>query len=114
VSALLRDGSPSTGEQIPFGDPGWYQGHYTPHYSASHAAYRKKVRAFVEEHIVPHVHEWDEKGSYPRELHQLAYKAGVYGSGWPEQYGGNGDRFCRHMCLQRSSQVQRTPISSIE
>lgn len=34
------------------------------------------------------MHQWDEAGTYPRELHEKAYKAGVYGAIWPKEYGG--------------------------
>ena len=57
-------------------EPQWYQGHVTPYYNESHAEWRAKIRAFVEKEISPFVHEWDEAGKYPRELHKKAYEAG--------------------------------------
>lgn len=76
------------GEQIPWGDPYWYQGGVSPYYNESHEAFRLKVRSFVDKELVPYVHDWDEEGTYPADLHQRAYKAGIYGAIWPEQYGG--------------------------
>jgi alkylation response protein AidB-like acyl-CoA dehydrogenase len=32
--------------------------------------------------------EWDEKGTYPPELHDKAYRLGIYGAIWPAEYGG--------------------------
>jgi acyl-CoA dehydrogenase len=32
--------------------------------------------------------EWEEKGDYPREIHEKAYKAGVLSIIFPEEYGG--------------------------
>lgn len=55
----------------------WYQGYKSPYYKETHAAFRAKVRAFVDKEIMPFVHEWDEAGTYPPELHEKAYKAGM-------------------------------------
>lgn len=38
--------------------------------------------------MLPNVDEWEEEGCFPRELHYRAYAAGVYGAGWPKEYGG--------------------------
>ena len=81
---------PVFGSSTPFAEPNWYQGYATPFYRPSHLAYRAKVRSFVDTELVPFVHAWDESGVYPRELHQKAYLAGVYGSSWPHKYGGKG------------------------
>lgn len=40
--------------------------------------FRNLVRTFVDKEIMPFVHEWDEAGTYPPELHEKAYKAGMY------------------------------------
>lgn len=47
-------------------------------------AYRRwnswaQVRQFVEKEVRPHIEEWEEMQDYPRELHEKAYAAGVYG-----------------------------------
>lgn len=34
------------------------------------------------------VHAWDEQHDYPRELHEKAYKAGIYAATLPKEYGG--------------------------
>lgn len=33
---------------------------------------------------MPFCHEWDEAGTYPPELHEKAYKAGVLAAIWPK------------------------------
>ena len=38
--------------------------------------------------IAPFIHEWDEAGDFPKELHEKAYNAGIYGAAWPKEYGG--------------------------
>lgn len=55
----------------------WYQGYKSPYYKETHHAFRAKLRAFVDKEVMPFVHEWDEAGTYPPELHDKAYKAGM-------------------------------------
>jgi alkylation response protein AidB-like acyl-CoA dehydrogenase len=76
------------GDQVPYGDPSWYQGAPTPYYTASHVVFRAKMRAFVEKELKPYVDEWDEAGDYPEELREKAYKAGILGAIWPAEHGG--------------------------
>ena len=59
-----------------------------PFYTAEHEAYREVVRRFVEKEIEPYAHEWDEAGSFPRELYGKAAEIGLLGLGFPEEYGG--------------------------
>ena len=33
---------------------------------------------------MPFVHEWDEAGDYPKELHEKAYKAGILAAMFPK------------------------------
>jgi len=78
------------GEQIPFGDPCWYQDWNSPYYKDSHKKFRAAMREFVEREIMPYTHEWDEKKKLPKELYHKCYEAGwlplVCGSGWPAKY----------------------------
>ena len=53
-----------------------------------HEAFRDGVRAFVEREIAPHVHAWDEAGTFPRALYRRAAEVGLLGIGYPEEYGG--------------------------
>jgi len=48
------------GEMVPFGDPSNYQEWYSPYYKSSHFPFRKALREFVENEIMPFVYEWDE------------------------------------------------------
>ena len=57
--------------------PSWYNGFNSPYYTASHAAFREKVRAFVEREIAPNAHEWDEAKTIPREVYRATYEAGI-------------------------------------
>lgn len=86
------------GEQIPFCEPYWYQvratlglwpiqyisdfrqGYPSPYYTQAHKDFRAKVRNFVETEIKPYIDDWIEAGSYPLELHEKAYQAGIQGA----------------------------------
>ena len=59
-----------------------------PFYTPEHEAYRAVVRRFVEKEIEPFAHQWDEAGSFPRELYRKAADIGLLGLGFPEEYGG--------------------------
>lgn len=60
----------------------------SPFYTADHIAFRDVVRRFVEKEIEPHANEWDEAGTFPRELYRKAAAIGLLGLGFPEEYGG--------------------------
>eukprot|EP00931_Biecheleriopsis_adriatica_P073723 TRINITY_DN47956_c0_g1_i1.p1 TRINITY_DN47956_c0_g1~~TRINITY_DN47956_c0_g1_i1.p1 ORF type:complete len:418 (-),score=86.03 TRINITY_DN47956_c0_g1_i1:33-1262(-) len=57
-------------------------------FSSGHRDFRETCRRFVDSQLMPYVDEWEEVGAFPKELHEDAYKAGVYGAFWPKQYGG--------------------------
>eukprot|EP01006_Ploeotia_vitrea_P044163 TRINITY_DN66815_c6_g9_i1.p1 TRINITY_DN66815_c6_g9~~TRINITY_DN66815_c6_g9_i1.p1 ORF type:complete len:525 (-),score=279.30 TRINITY_DN66815_c6_g9_i1:461-1987(-) len=88
VAVVGEEEKSEFGAMVPFGDPYWYQGYRSPYYNESHARFRAKVRAFVDKELMPHVHTWDEQGTYPPDLHERAYKAGIYGAIWPREFGG--------------------------
>ena len=78
------------GDLVPFGDPYWYQDWYSPYYDESHRRLRAAVRQFVDKHVTPYCHAWDEEKKIPKELFLKAAKAGILqgicGSPWPTQY----------------------------
>lgn len=80
--------SHSFGSKIPLAEPYWYNTFASPYYNDSHREFRARVRKFIDEEIMPFVHEWDEAGTYPPELHEKAYAAGIYAAMWPAEYGG--------------------------
>ncbi|MCX7170623.1 MAG: acyl-CoA dehydrogenase family protein [Proteobacteria bacterium] len=61
------------------------------HYNAEHAAFRDTVRRFVAREIAPFATAWDEAGEFPRELYRKAAAAGLFGIGFPEEFGGVAD-----------------------
>jgi acyl-CoA dehydrogenase len=58
------------------------------YYGPEHLALRETLRRFVAQEITPHVNEWDEAGTFPRQLYAKAADVGLLGLGFPEQYGG--------------------------
>lgn len=60
----------------------------SPFYTAEHEAFRDSARAFVRKEIEPFVTEWDEAGTFPRELYKKAADIGLIPLGYPEEYGG--------------------------
>lgn len=78
------------GDQVPFGDPAWYQDWYSPYFNESHRKFRAAMREFVEREVMPYTHEWDEAKAIPRELYAKVAKAGILpavcGVPWPGQY----------------------------
>lgn len=65
------------------------QGFASPYYGPNHAAFRDRVRKFVDTEITPYANEWIKKGqTYPKDLHMKAYEAGIGGILFPAEYGG--------------------------
>lgn len=78
------------GDGNPFGDPAWYQAYNSPYYNESHKQLRKQFREFVDEKLMPNIHEWDEAGAIPKEIYKAAGDSGALGicvgRPWPKQY----------------------------
>lgn len=67
---------------------------YQRYFNEEHEMIRQATRRFVEREILPYVDEWEEAGSFPRELYKKAGELGILGVGFPEAYGGmSGDVF---------------------
>ena len=60
-------------------------------YDDDHHLFRKIVAEFVAREITPHVDEWDEEESFPRELYSKAAAVGLFGIGFDTEYGGMGE-----------------------
>jgi alkylation response protein AidB-like acyl-CoA dehydrogenase/predicted heme/steroid binding protein len=72
---------------VPFAEPHWMRAP-SPYYNAKHLRWQQKVRSFVEERLAPFVDHWEESNSFPVELHEEAYRAGILAPMFPPQYGG--------------------------
>jgi alkylation response protein AidB-like acyl-CoA dehydrogenase len=51
---------------------------------------RSTIREFAASEMAPHVMEWDEGQTYPREVVKKAAQLGCLGAIFPEEYGGAG------------------------
>ena len=58
------------------------------YYRPEHLDFRETLRRFVAREIAPHVNDWDEAESFPRDLYRKAADVGLLGLGFPEEYGG--------------------------
>lgn len=83
------------GSEMTYTEPNHLQGFASPYYTASHLAWRKRVRDFMETHVLPVTSDphsevfqsWKANG-YPKELHVKLYEAGIGGALWDAKYGG--------------------------
>lgn len=66
----------------------------------SHIAFRQTGLRFAADHIAPNAYEWEEAESFPKELFQIAGKAGILGAGFPEAIGGAGGTILHVIALQ--------------
>lgn len=62
----------------------------SPFYTDDHLAFRELIRGFVEKELAPHVKEWDDAREFPRALYQKAGALGLFGVGFPDEFGGLG------------------------
>ena len=53
-------------------------------------AFRRSVRAFLTERVLPHVAEWEAAKSVPKSLYAEFGRLGVTGIRIPQEYGGRG------------------------
>ena len=57
---------------------------------------------FVRREVAPHLQEWEDAGSIPRELHLTAGKQGLLGVAFPEAVGGGGGTLLDSVDLQEA------------
>eukprot|EP00004_Rigifila_ramosa_P008073 TRINITY_DN1923_c0_g1_i1.p1 TRINITY_DN1923_c0_g1~~TRINITY_DN1923_c0_g1_i1.p1 ORF type:complete len:346 (-),score=85.38 TRINITY_DN1923_c0_g1_i1:55-1092(-) len=78
------------GDQIPYGDPAWYQRMNSPYYKETHRKFRAKVRQFVDTEILPTMHQWRDDAEPPRDIVLKMGKAGLLacmgGPPFPKDY----------------------------
>jgi len=55
---------------------------------------------FTRREILPHLQDWEDEGTLPRELHHAAAKHGLLGLGFPEEVGGQGGTLMDSLDLQ--------------
>ncbi len=60
-------------------------------YNEDHEAFRRVLREFIAEEVVPVYPEWESQGHVPREFYKRLGELGVFGMEVPEEYGGAGE-----------------------
>ena len=60
------------------------------YFNETHEMARATARRFVAQELLPHVVEWEEAGTFPREVYNRAAALGLLGIGHPEALGGGG------------------------
>ena len=62
------------------------------YFTETHGMVRDTMRRFVNEAVKPHIDEWEEAGSFPRELYAQAGGLGLLSIGHPTEFGGTGEQ----------------------
>jgi acyl-CoA dehydrogenase len=62
-------------------------------FGEEHEAFRRSVRAFLEQEVVPRYADWEASGRTPREAWTRAGEIGLLGTSIAEEYGGAGGDF---------------------
>ncbi|MEW6777786.1 MAG: acyl-CoA dehydrogenase family protein [Bdellovibrionota bacterium] len=60
------------------------------YFSEEHREFRRQLRKYVENEIVPHVDEWEKAGMFPSDLFKELGKRGFLGGRYPVEHGGSG------------------------
>lgn len=61
-----------------------------PFETETRRAFQDSVARLLEAEIWPHVDDWEEAGTYPRDVNEKICQLGVFGFNIPEEYGGLG------------------------
>jgi len=64
---------------------------YPSYFNETHEIARHSARQFVTREVLPHINDWEETGTFPREIYEKAANAGLLGVGYPEALGGTGE-----------------------
>lgn len=64
---------------------------FKSYFNETHEQVRLTARQFNEREIAPFINDWEEAGTFPRELYVKAGAAGLLGIGYPEALGGSGE-----------------------
>ena len=62
-------------------------------FAEEHEAFRRTVRSFLEQEVVPHYADWEDQGFTPAEIWRRAGAVGLLGTSIAEEYGGAGGDF---------------------
>ncbi len=74
---------------------------YRDMFKDEHNILRESLKRFVANEIVPHVDQWKEEGSIPKDLFTKMGKMGYLGIPHPVEYGGSGGGHFHDPCPRR-------------
>ena len=69
---------------------------------AERSALRELGSEFVRREVAPHLQEWEDAGTIPRELHVAAARQGLLGIAFPTDVGGEGGDLMDSVALQEA------------
>jgi acyl-CoA dehydrogenase len=64
---------------------------FVDYFNDTHRQAREATKRFVDQAIKPHINDWEEAGTFPRQLYQQLAELGMLGIGHPEALGGTGE-----------------------
>ncbi|WP_366946452.1 acyl-CoA dehydrogenase family protein [Nevskia sp.] len=78
-------------------------------FNSEHEEFRRTIRRFFLEEVIPHQERWEEQGYVPRELWKRAGELGFLCMGVPEEYGGLGaDRLFAVVLMEEKAHTRAT------
>ena len=72
---------------------------FNSYFSEEHERLREEIRGFVAESVSPYIDEWEEKGSYPKEILREMGSRGYLGLRYPKEVGGYGGDYFMNIIL---------------
>ena len=72
---------------------------FNSYFSEEHERLREEIRGFVDESVSPYIDEWEEKGSYPKEILREMGRRGYLGLRYPKEVGGYGGDYFMNIIL---------------
>lgn len=76
----------SLNAEFSWAEPAWFGSLESPYYNDSHRALQAYVRKYVDDNIIPHALEWEERGDCPDEAKDSYIKTGLPLADIPAQY----------------------------
>lgn len=58
-------------------------------FTEGHEIFRRSVRSFVENEVIPSIDQWEEGGQIPKDIYKHMGELGFLGIRYPERYGGS-------------------------
>ena len=78
-------------------------------FGPEHEEFRRTIRRFFQEEVLPHQEQWEEQGYVPRELWNRAGELGFLCMAVPEEYGGLGaDRLFSIVLMEEKAYARAT------